>query len=71
MLVKIDNTPDSAAAESTIRQSTDEMTADVPIVAIAVCATVLIALTAAALIHVFTLLLMFIHLDSFQILQGR
>jgi xanthine/uracil/vitamin C permease (AzgA family) len=44
--------PDSNAAEPTAIQFTSPMTAAVPMVATAVCATVLIARTAAAWIHV-------------------
>lgn len=46
-----DTKPESIEADSTSRQSTCEITADVPIVAIAVSATVLIARTPAALSH--------------------
>ncbi len=47
-LVSRDNTPASAAAEATIAQLTSPRTAAVPIVATAVCATVLIARIPAA-----------------------
>ena len=51
VLVSSDTSPASSAAETTVFQSTPEKTAPVPIVATAVCATVLIALIPAALSH--------------------
>ena len=55
MLVSILNIPASTDALKTINQSTCEITAVVPIVAIAVCATVLIARTPAAFHHFFVI----------------
>lgn len=57
MLVSIDRIPAKREAEPTKPQLTAPMNAAVPMVAIAVCATVRIALTAAALNHLFVLLL--------------
>ena len=55
MLVSNDRTPESKEAETTIVQSTADITAAVPIVATAVCATVFIALTPAAFNQIFFL----------------
>lgn len=51
MLVNIDRIPASIEADATIIQFTSPITADVPIVATAVCATVFKALTPAAFNH--------------------
>lgn len=50
-LVNIDNTPASKAVETTVIQSTSDIIVDTPMVATAVCATVLTALTEAAFTH--------------------
>ena len=52
-LVSSDRIPASSAELPTMIQLTSPMTADVPMVAMAACATVLIAWTPAALIHSF------------------
>ena len=51
MLVKIDSIPARTDALATISQFTSDITAVVPIVATAVCAIVLMALTRAAFHH--------------------
>ena len=51
MLVSSETSPASSEAETVVFQSTPEKTAPVPIVATAVCATVLSALIPAALTH--------------------
>lgn len=51
MLVSIDNTPANRLADATASQFTSVNTVDTPIVATAVCATVLIALIIAHLSH--------------------
>lgn len=59
MLVKSDRMPASKDADATMPQFTSPIKADVPIVAIAVCATVLIALIPAAFNHFFIVLTLF------------
>lgn len=59
--VSIDSNPASADAEITIAQLTFDKTADVPIVEIAVCATVLTALIPAAFAHL--IVSFFTHFD--------
>jgi hypothetical protein len=56
--VKMDNTPANTDADATITQSTPPNTLAVPIVATAVCATVLIARIPAHFNHFFVLSLM-------------
>lgn len=53
--IKRDNNPERSEAETTNFQSTAEITAEVPIVATAVSATVLIALIPAAFNHLINL----------------
>lgn len=55
MLVKIDSIPARTDALATISQFTSDITAVVPIVATAVCAIVLMALTRAAFHHAFVM----------------
>lgn len=62
MLVKSDRIPAKSEAEPTKPQLTAPITAAVPMVAIAVCATVLTALTLAALNHCFVFAFMWNHL---------
>jgi hypothetical protein len=52
--------PASTLADTTYTQLTLPTTTAVPIVAIAVCATVLTALTAAAFIHVLVFIVMLV-----------
>ena len=67
-LVNNDKTPANADADNTIIQLTSPITAAVPIVATAVCATVLMALIPALLIHSiqYSLLLIFLILLFFM-----
>lgn len=58
-LVSNDRSPAKSEAEITTRQSTADSTAEVPMVAIAVCATVFTARTAAALSHFAAFLFIF------------
>ena len=70
-LVNTDNMPASSEAEPTTSQLTSPITADVPIVATAVCATVLTALTAAAFAQFFQFLIFSPPFNFCLILQGR
>ena len=65
MLVSNDTSPASREAETTVFQSTPEKTAPVPIVATAVCATVLSALIPAALSHIRNFCTVFLLFDIY------
>ena len=65
--VKIDSSPASAEADSTTYQLTSVSSAVVPIVAIAVCASVFSALTAAASSHVICFLFIIFPLSLYRV----